>query len=381
MSIHTLGIILNGATGRIGSTQNLANALAPMRGEGGLPVGNARVMPRVLLVGRNADKVKALANAHDVEWSADLDCALSDPAFVIFFDAAATHQRRAALEKAIAAGKHIYAEKPVALSVADGLALLHAAQARGLKHGAVEDKLGLPGLAKLKRLADENFFGRVVGFRIEFGWWVFDGAEIPCQRPSWNYQQKSGGGLVLDMYPHWRYVIEGILGPMRRAVTALSTATPERIDEHGRRYRVDVEDTAQTIVELESGAYGTLLSSWATRVRRDDLLTFQIDGSKGSALAGLHRCWTQTSQQALNTAHFNVGKDIGADYGAHWDEVPAAAPYKNPYRIGWEHFLHHVVADRPMAADFAAGIRDVQFAEACCRSAREGKWVSLDALS
>jgi predicted dehydrogenase len=381
MSIQTIGIILNGATGRIGSTQHLANALAPIRAEGGFPVGDDRVMPRVLLVGRNAEKLNALANTYGVEWSIDLDQAMSNPAFPIFFDAAVTHQRHAILEKAIAAGKHIYAEKPVAPTVTDGLALLQAARARGLKHGAVEDKLGLPGLAKLKRLADADFFGRVVGFRIEFGWWMFDGTDVPCQRPSWNYQRKRGGGLVLDMYPHWRYVIEGILGPMRRAVTALSTATPERFDEQGQRYDVDVEDTAQTIVELESGAYGTLLSSWATRVRRDDLLTFQIDGTKGSALAGLHRCWTQTSKQGLNTAHFNVAKDICADYSANWDEVPDAGPYKNPYRIGWEHFLRHVLADAPMAADFAAGIRDVQFAEACYRSAREGKWVSLDALS
>src|SRR5215218_290226 len=378
---QTLGIILYGATSRIGSTQHLANALAPIRAEGGLPAGDVRVIPRVLLLGRNAEKLKALASAHGVEWSTDLDAALSDPAFPVFFDAAVTHQRQATLAKAIAAGKHIYSEKPVAASVADGLELLAAARGRGLKHGAVEDKLGLPGLAKLKRLADGGYFGRVVGFRIEFGWWIFDGIEAPCQRPSWNYRQKTGGGLVLDMYSHWRYVIEGILGPMRRAVTALSTATPERVDEKGESYKVDVEDTAQTIVELESGAYGTILSSWATRVRRDDLLTFQVDGSKGSALAGLHRCWTQTSKQALDTAHFNVANDIGADYSTNWDEVPDAGQYKNPYRVGWEHFLRHVVADEPMAADFSAGIRDVQFAQACYRSAREGKWVSLDALS
>jgi predicted dehydrogenase len=378
---QTLGIILNGATSRIGSTQHLANALAPIRDEGGLPVGDVRVMPRVLLVGRNAEKLKLLARTHGVEWSTDLDAALSDPAFAVLFDAAVTHQRQATLAKGIAAGKHIYSEKPVAPSVAEGLELLAAARSRGLKHGAVEDKLGLPGLSKLKRLADGGFFGRVLGFRIEFGWWIFDGIEAPSQRPSWNYRQRTGGGLVLDMYPHWRYVIEGILGPMRRAVTALSTATRERVDENGERYGVDVEDTAQTIVELESGAYGTILSSWATRVRRDDLLTFQVDGSKGSALAGLHRCWTQTSRQALDTAHFNVAKDIGADYTANWDEVPDAGPYKNPYRVGWEHFLRHVVADEPMAADFAAGIRDVQFAQVCYRSAREEKWVSLDALS
>ena len=239
----------------------------------------------------------------------------------MFFDAAATHQREAMLERAIAAGKHIYSEKPVALSVERGLALLRAAQARGVKHGAVEDKLGLPGLQKLTHVVKSGSLGRIVGFRVEFGWWVFDGTEVPCQRPSWNYTRAGGGGLILDMYPHFRYMIENLLGPMRRVVCALSTATPERIDEHGARYAVDVEDTASTIVELESGATGTILSSWATRVRRDDLLTFQIDGIKGSAIAGLHRCWTLSNAQTPKTAHFCITNDLNIDYRANWTEV------------------------------------------------------------
>jgi predicted dehydrogenase len=265
----------------------------------------------------------------------------------------------------------------VATSAAQGLALLRAAQARGIKHGAVEDKLYLPGLQKLSRLAAQNFFGRMTGFRIEFGWWVFDGTEVPCQRPSWNYRRKDGGGLVLDMYPHWRYVIEGLLGPIRRVVTALATATPERIDERGERYPVDVEDSASTLVELESGVTGTILSSWATRVRRDDLLTVQIDGTQGSAVAGLHRCWTIANAQTPRTAHFSIATDLNIDYRAGWTEVTDAGPYKNPYRIGWENFLRHVTADAPMAADLAAGIRDVQFAEACYRSMKEGTWIGL----
>jgi predicted dehydrogenase len=377
MATHTIGIILNGATGRICSTQHVANALAPIRDEGGLPAGGDRIVPRLMLVGRNAEKVAAVARSYRAEWSTDLDAALADPAFSVFFDAAATHQRQAALEKAIAAGKHSYSEKPVALSVEKGLELLRAAQARGLKAGAVEDKLYLPGMQKLSRLAASDFFGRVTGFRIEFGWWVFDGSEVPCQRPSWNYRKKDGGGLILDMFPHWRYVIENTLGPIRRVVTALSTATPERIDERGERYAVDVEDNASALVELQSGAVGTILASWATRVRRDDLLTFQIDGSKGSALAGLHRCWTTTNVQTPRTAHFNIASDMGVDYRASWQQVADGGPYKNPYRIGWENFLRHLVTDAPMPADLAAGIRDVQFAQACYRSMKEGTWIGL----
>jgi predicted dehydrogenase len=380
MTTQTIGIILNGATGRICSTQHLANALAPIRNEGGLPAGSGRIMPRLMLAGRNAEKLAALAKSYGAEWTTDLDAALGDPAFSVFFDAAATSRREASIRRAIEAGKHIYSEKPVALSVEHGLALAKAADAKGLKHGAVEDKLYLPGLQKLSKLAASDFFGRVVGFRLEFGWWVFDGTEVPCQRPSWNYRKKDGGGLILDMYPHWRYVIENMLGPIRRVVTSMSSATPERIDEQGARYDVDVEDNATTLIELESGATGTILSSWATRVRRDDLLTVQIDGTKASAIAGLHRCWTTTNAQTPRTAHFNIVTDMNIDYRANWHEVGDGGPYKNPYRIGWENFLPHVATGAPMKATLAAGVRDVQFAEACYQSMKDGKWVSVARL-
>lgn len=378
MAIHTVGIILNGATGRIGGTQHLANALVPIRDEGGLPAGNDRIIPRLMLVGRDTTRVEAIANKHNARWTIDLAEALADPDYTVFFDAAATHQREAVLEKAIAAGKHIYSEKPVALSISKGLELLQALKRRALKHGAVEDKLGLSGLQKLAHVVASGALGRVVGFRIEFGWWVFDGTEVPCQRPSWNYKRARGGGLVLDMYPHWRYVIEGLLGPMRRVVTALSTATPKRIDEDGAQYSVDVEDTASTIVELESGAIGTILSSWATRVRRDDLLTFQIDGTRGSAIAGLHRCWMLPNAQTPKTAHFSITHDLNIDYRAPWSEVTAGVSPTNPYRVGWENFLRHIVTGTPMKSDFAAGIRDVQFAQACYQSMKDRTWISLE---
>jgi predicted dehydrogenase len=378
MAIRTIGIIVNGATGRIGSTQHLANALIPIRDEGGLPVGGDRIVPRLMLVGRDAAKLEPIARQHKVEWTTDLDAALADPAYAIFFDAAATHRRKDMLEKAIHAGKHIYAEKPVALSADAGRELLTKAVARGVRHGAVEDKLGLPGLQKLTRIAASDFLGRVVAFRIEFGWWVFDGTEVPSQRPSWNYRRATGGGLILDMYPHFRYVIENTLGPIRRVVTQLSTAQPERIDEQGARYVVDVEDNATTLVELESGAAGTILSSWATRLRRDDLLTFQIDGTKGSVIAGLHRCYTIANGQTPRTAHFSVAKDLNIDYRGMWTEVADHGPFKNPYRIGWENFLAHLATGAPMRADLAAGIRDVAFAEACYRSMKEARWINLE---
>jgi len=382
MAVKEIGIILNGATGRIGATQHLANALAPIRAEGGLTVGGDRIVPRLLLVGRDRERLAGIAQSYGIDdWTIDLDAALAKPDFPVFFDAAATKQRVLALSKAIAAGKHVYSEKPVAPSVAEGRALLRAAQARRLKAGAVEDKLNLPGLQKLLHLAQSGYFGRITGFRLDFGWWVFDGAERPSQRPSWNYRRSGGGGLTMDMVPHWRYVIEGILGPIRQVVTAATTAIPERVDEDGKRFQVDVDDSSLTLAELANGAVGAIVCSWATRVRRDDLMTLQVDGSGGSALAGLHRCWTQSAADTPTIRRFNPDTDIGADYRGQWQEVAGAAAYSNPYRVGWENFLRHLVAGAPLVCDFAAGIRDVQLAEACYRSAAERKWIMLDDIT
>jgi len=376
MATQTIGIIVNGATSRIGSTQHLANALVPIIEEGGLAIESDRLLPRLVLVGRNRERVAAVARMHNIaDWTGDLDAALSDPAYAVFFDAAATAQRVAALERAIEAGKHVYCEKPVAPSAAQGRALLQKLEARGLKHGVVEDKIHLPGLQKLAALAKDGTLGRIVGFRLEFGWWVFDGTERPSQRPSWNY--RTGGGLILDMYPHWRYVIETIIGRIVRVSSAQWIATPERVDEAGERYAVEVEDSAATLVEIEGGVFGTILSSWATRVRRDDLFTLQLDGTRGSALAGLHRCYMQSAEAPPSIPHFNVMQDIGADYREGWTQALALPAYCNPYRVGWERFLRHMAMQAPMPSDFRAGIRDVAFAEACQRSMAERRWIDF----
>ena len=379
MAVKNIGIIVNGATGRIASTQHLANALLPIRTEGGLAIGDDRIVPRLLLCSRDEKRLAALAQGNGIDrWTTDLDAALSDPGYSVFFDAAATGQRVPTLTKAIAAGKYIYSEKPVALSVSEGMSLLTAARARNLKHGAVEDKIFLPGLQKLAHLAGQKFFGRVTGFRLDFGWWVFDGFERKGQRPSWNYQRSGAGGLIMDMYPHWRYVVESILGPIRRIVAATATAIPQRADESGTRYDVDVDDTSVTLVELDNGAIGTIVCSWATRVRRDDVLTFQIDGTGGSAIAGVHRCWTQSATDTPEVRHINPMVDIGFDYHRDWKEVSESVDPTNPYRIGWERFLRHIVASEPLASDLSAGIRDLRLVQACYRSAAEGRWITLD---
>ncbi len=383
MATRTLGIILHGATGRICSTQHLQHALVPIMAAGGLQVGDDMIMPRLLLVGRNEERLAEIARAHNIEnWTTDLDNALANPDFSVFCEAAATHQRLATLGKALSAGKHIYTEKPVAPTVTEGLALLGNIEAAGLKHGAVEDKLYIPGFQKLSHLIQSKTLGRIVSFKLDFGWWVFDGKRVASQRPSWNYQKSGGGGLLSDMHPHWRYLIEDFLGPIHSVASAAWTAQPERIDEHGEAYAVDVEDSTTTLLEMESGAFGTILSSWATRVRRDDMVTFHVDGTEGSAVAGLRRCWAQLANNTPMIRGFelggeaNEGKD-GTDYLDDWQEVTEDIPYQNGYRVGWEAFIRHIVAGEPITSDLRAGIRDVQLAEACSQAATERIWVPL----
>lgn len=377
MEQRHIGIIVHGATSRISTTQHLENALLPIRAEGGLVLNGCRVVPQPVLVGRNAERLEAIAARLGIaDWICDLDAALARDDCEVLFDGAATHQRGETLRKAIAAGKHIYSEKPVALTVEEGARLLKAAEAAGIRHAVVEDKLYLPGMQKLARLVQFGFFGAVTHFQLEFGWWVFDGNVVPCQRPSWNYRRSEGGGLLLDMYSHWRYVVEGVLGRIKRVVSVAWTATKERVDEHGVRYPVDVEDSAVALVELESGAFGTIQSSWATRVRRDELLSFQIDGTRGSAVAGLHRCYIQPLESTPKV-HWSPNEDLHADYASQWHEVPDLGPYKNSYRVGWEAFLSHVVLGTPITSNLAAGIRDVRLAEACRRSVEEDSWISM----
>jgi predicted dehydrogenase len=376
---HRIGVIINGATGRMGTTQHMANLLA-IASEGGLALRNGdRLMPDLMLVGRDAARLKALAAAHGVQrWTTSLDEALAGPD-AIFMDCAATGDRPARVRRAIVAGKHIHIEKPTAPTVDEAMALARAAHAAGVKHGVIQDKLFLPGFAKLLFLRNAGFFGRVLSIRIDAGSWIFDGKTQACQRPSWNYKKAEGGGLALDMMAHWRYMIDRLAAPITAVCASMATATPERVDEQGRLYQVDVEDTSHALVRLEGGGLGVITNSWATRIRRDDTMVVQIDGTNGSAVAGRFRCWTQA---AANTpeAFFGGGHQSNMDFRAQWQEVPDTLPSGNPFRQCWEAFLRHVAEDAPYAPNLVEGAKAVQLADLAYRSVAEGRWMEVPAL-
>jgi predicted dehydrogenase len=380
MSNRMIRVVIDGATGRLGTTQHL-RALLAIRSEGGLPLaGGDRLVPEPVLLGRDPAKLAALAEkSGGLKWSTDRDACLADPAIDIYFDASATGGRPERARAAFAAGKHVYLEKPIAETLEDALSLARAAERAGRKGGVVQDKLFLPGLKKLRKLYEAEFFGRVLSVRLDFGWWVFDGELFPAQRPSWNYRRATGGGLILDMFAHWRYIFDRLLGPVTAVSCRHATVQPRRIDESGRPYEVDVEDHAFALFELDGGILAQIASSWASRVKRDDLLQIQVDGTAGSAVAGLHRCFIQPAV-ATPKPFFSPKVPQTMDFDTQWQEMPDIEPFENGYRAGWELFLRHVAEDAPFPAPLIEGAKSVQLAEACYRSHRERRWVELQPL-
>ncbi len=376
-----LGIIMHGVTGRMGTNQHLIRSILAIRAEGGVALGNGdRVMPDPILVGRNAGKVERLAKAHGIErWTTDLDAALADPDDMLFFDAASTSQRKDLLIKAMDAGKHVYCEKPIAETLEDALAIVRHGEKTGAKNGVVHDKLSLPGLIKLKRLRDSGFFGRILSVRGEFGYWVFEGDWQPAQRPSWNYRKADGGGIILDMLCHWRYVLDNVIAPVK-AVTCLgANHIQQRWGENGDCYDADTDDAAYATFQLEGGIVAHVNSSWCTRVRRDDLVTFHVDGTHGSAVAGLHKCY---SQARVNTPKPVWNPDVPQtiDFFENWQEVPDNQIFDNGFKVQWEMFIRHIFEDAPWTYTLLEGAKGVQLAELGMRSWAERGWLDVPDL-
>jgi predicted dehydrogenase len=382
MREHSIGIIMNGVTGRMGTNQHLIRSILAIREQGGVFVGeDEAIVPDPVLVGRNEGKLRALAQAHGLErFSTGLNACLSDPYNRIYFDAQRTDLRAESVRKAIAAGKAIYCEKPTATSAKEALSLYRAAAGAGVKNGVVHDKLWLPGIRKLKYLIDSGFFGRILSVRGEFGYWVFDGYHQPCQRPSWNYRAEDGGGILLDMFTHWRYLIDNLFGTIRSVSCYATTHIEKRVDEHGDEYRCTAEDAAYATFVCEGGVVCQLNSSWAVRVYRDDLAVFQVDGTRGSAVAGLRECVTQ-SYVATPRPVWNPDIDNPIDYCRGWQRVPSNLTYDNAFKAQWELYLRHVVCDEPFPWSLLEGAKGVQLAESAAQSWRERRWVDLEPLT
>ena len=376
-----VGLIMNGVTGRMGTNQHLVRSILAIREEGGVPLADGRVIwPDPILVGRDEAKVRRLAEQHGVErWSTDLDSCLADPDDEVYFDALTTQLRPGTVRAAIAAGKHIYCEKPVASDLDTALDLARAARQAGIRNGVVQDKLWLPGLRKLRHLLETGYFGRLLSVRMDFGYWVFPGFDEPSQRPSWNYRHEDGGGIILDMYCHWRYVVDELFGPIRQIVALGTTLIPERVDERGEVYKATADDAAYGILALDNGLVVQINSSWCTRVRREDLLTVHVDGTDGSAVAGLRECWVQGATETPR-AIWNPDISPPIDLYKGWYKVAEPEPFDNAFKVQWELFLRHVVEGDAFPWDFLQAARGVQLAELAERSSIERRWLEVPEL-
>ncbi len=380
--VRKIGIILNGVTGRMGTNQHLMRSIAAIREQGGVQIGpEDYIYPEpVVLVGRNKTKLEALAKKSGiVNISTDLDACLANPDYEIYFDAQTTDRRLEAVTKAIDAGKAVYCEKPTATNLKDATTLYQKAESAGVKNGVVQDKLWLPGLLKLKKLIDSGFFGKILSVRGEFGYWVFDGKLQPAQRPSWNYRKEDGGGIMLDMFAHWRYVIDNLFGDISRLVSLGATHIDSRIDEHGEEYQCTADDSAYAIFELKNGIICQFNSSWVTRVQRDDLLTLHVDGTKGSAVAGLRNCKIQSDVSTPRPV-WNPDVESKINYSDGWQEMPTVDDYDNAFKTQWELFLKHVVLDTPFPWGLREGAKGVQLAELGVESWHNKKWMDVAKL-
>lgn len=381
MKTHKVGIIMNGVTGRMGTHQHLMRSIVEIIKQGGVPVGSDEViMPDPVLVGRNLSKLEKLKIMSGVEKvTTDLDKVLADSAYSVYFDAQTTGRRAEAVKKAVAAGKHIFCEKPTATDTETAMELFRICEKARVKHGVVQDKLWLPGLIKLKRLIENGFFGKILSVQGEFGYWVFEGHTVSAQRPSWNYRKEYGGGMIMDMLPHWRYVLDNIIGKVKAVSCLGATHIPERVDEQGNPYQCTADDAAYATFELEGGIVAHFNSSWVVRVRRDDLLTVQVNGTKGSAVAGLRECYIQ---HYGNTPKPVWNPDIvqPINFYEGWARVPDQEQYDNAFKIQWELFLKHVVKDEPFPWDLKEGAKGVQLAEKGLESWKKRRWVDVPEL-
>jgi predicted dehydrogenase len=381
MKKHKVGIIMNGITGRMGTNQHYIRSILAIRKQGGLKVSDSEVIwPEPVLVGRSEAKLAQLAAMDEgVRWTTDLDAELAKPENLIYFDSQTTGRRAGAVKKAIAAGKHVYCEKPTAVSSADALDLYNVATKAGVKNGVVQDKLWLPGMRKIQRLKEQGFFGKILSVRGEFGYWVFEGDNIAAQRPSWNYRKEDDGGIIVDMLCHWRYVLDNLFGEVKAVSCLGATHIPERVDEQGKTYKCTADDSAYATFELEDGVIAHFNSSWTVRVRRDDLLTLQVDGTHGSAVCGLRECYIQ---HYGNTPKPTWPPDIvqPIDFFQGWAKVPEQEHHDNAFKVQWEHFLRHIVLDEPFPWTLLQGAKGVQLAELGLKSWEERRWLPVEKL-
>jgi predicted dehydrogenase len=380
-TIHSVGIIMNGVTGRMGLNQHLRRSIYAIIEQGGLSLSDREaILPKPLLVGRSPSKLEAISKeCGGLPWTTDLDDALANPDYSVYFDSQTTDRRADAVRRAVAAGKHIYCEKPIADSVETALDLYRVAEKAGVKHGVVQDKLWLPGLMKLKTLKELDFFGRILSVRGEFGYWVFEGDTVPAQRPSWNYRKEDGGGIILDMLCHWRYVLDNLFGGVKAVSCLGAIHIPKRVDESGRAYDCTADDSAYATFELEGGVIAHFNSSWVVRVRRDDLLTLQVDGTRGTAVAGLRHCWIQP-YGATPRPVWNPDVESPLNYFDGWQKVPEQTGFDNAFKCQWELFLRHVVKDEPFRWTLLEGAKGVQLAEKGLESWHKRAWVDVPPL-
>src|SRR5699024_10414212 len=166
-------------------------------------------------------------------------------------------------------------------------------------------------------------------------------------------------------------------------VDAVPTS-PTRGDDEGQGYRAPAVDAASGICAVAARGGEDIVAqinaSWPVRVYRDELVEFQVDGTHGSAVAGLRGCVAQQRSQTPKPV-WNPDLPATEPFRDQWLEVPQNTELDNGFKAQWEEFIRDVVAGREHRYDLLSAARGVQLAEAGLASSAEGRRVSLDQIS
>ena len=384
MATKRLGIIMHGVTGRMGYNQHLVRSICAIRDAGRRRACERRPRDARSDPGRpqrgEARRDRRSGTASRAT-TTDLDAALANTDDTVFFDAGSTQMRADLLSKAIDAGKDVYCEKPIADTLADAIKVAKLARSRGIKNGVVQDKLFLPGLRKMKLLKDAGFFGRMLSVRGEFGYWVFEGDLQPIQRPSWNYRKADGGGIILDMLCHWRYVLDNLFGEVK-AVSCLGVTHIPRAHRrsgqalHGRCRRCRLCDVRARGRRDRADQLVLVRAREARRSRH-------LPGRRHARLGGrrphalLHPASREHAASGLESgraADDELQRAVGGSAGHQ--------AYDNGFKLQWEDFIRHVV--RGSALDVRSArkaSRACSSPSSGCKSWAERRWLDVPDLS
>jgi predicted dehydrogenase len=309
------------------------------------------------------DMARAEAKAAEFGIQAmSVDDLLADPTIEIAVNLTIPKAHAPVSLDALAAGKSVYSEKPLALTAGDGRALLEQAAARGVRIGCAPDTFLGAGIQTCRKLIDDGWIGEPVAAT---AFMMSHGHEHWHPSPEFYYQ--AGGGPMFDMGPYYLTALVSLLGPVRRVTGSARTTFPERRitsqPKFGQSIPVEVPTHVAGVLDFASGAIGTLIMTfdvWAAELPR-----IEIYGTHGTL-----------SVPDPNT--FGGPVRIRRAGETEWSAIPLTHPYPTNSRgLGIADMAHALASGRPHRASGELAFHVLEIMEAVHIASAEDRHVHL----